>query len=316
MAAKFYVYYLTGSSAVLSDALESIINVVASAFALVSIILAARPPDQSHPYGHGKVEYFSAGFEGALIILAAAGIFKTGFERILEPREMPNLEIGLVILLVTSLVNLALGAGLVRVGKRTHSLTLIADGKHILTDVYTSAGVLVGLFLVHLTGLRWLDGTVACLVGVNILFTGMNLVRKSFAGLMDAAEPALLEEIGRLLEAHRKADWIGIHELRAYRSGASVHVDLHLILPRTFTLEEAHREGEEVESLIEEAFDGRASVLLHLDPCNAPDCPACRRHACRVREAEARDQGPWRADILIGHRAGDPPLWPSHGGAQ
>ena len=309
MAAKFYVYHLTRSSAVFSDALESIINVVAAAFALASIILASRPPDKSHPYGHGKVEYFSAGFEGALIILAAIGIFKTGLEHILHPRPMPNLELGLLILLATSLVNLALGIGLVRVGKSTHSLTLVADGKHVLTDVYTSAGVLVGLFLVDLTGFYWLDGTVACLVGFNILFTGVTLVKKSFAGLMDAAEPGLLEEIAGLLEKHRKEDWVGIHELRAYRSGSFIHVDLHLILPRTFTLEEAHREAEEVEAIIEGAYDGRARVLVHLDACKDPDCPACRRNACRLREADYTHQGPWNVEILISERAGDPPLW-------
>ena len=312
MAAKFYVYHLTRSSAVFSDALESIINVVAAAFALVSIILASRPPDKSHPYGHGKVEYFSAGFEGALIILAAIGIFKTGLEHILHPQQMPNLELGLLILFGTSLVNLALGVSLVRVGKNTHSFTLIADGKHVLTDVYTSAGVLVGLFLVHLTGFYWLDGTVACLVGFNILFTGINLVRKSLAGLMDAAEPGLLEEIAGLLEKHRKEDWVGIHELRAYRSGAFIHVDLHLILPRTFTLEEAHREAEEVEAIIEGAYDGRASVLVHLDACADPDCPACRRNACRLRKEDCSHQGPWSVEIVISERAGDPPLWESH----
>lgn len=311
MAAKFYVYHLTRSSAVFSDALESIINVVAAAFALGSIILAARPPDKSHPYGHGKVEYFSAGFEGALIILAAIGIFKTGLEHILHPQQMPNLELGLVILFGTSLVNLGLGIGLVRVGKNTHSLTLIADGKHVLTDVYTSAGVLLGLFLVHLTGFHWLDGTVACLVGFNILFTGVHLVRKSFAGLMDAAEPGLLEEISKLLEGHRKEDWIGIHQLRAYRSGAFIHVDLHLILPRTFTLEEAHREGDEVEAIIKRDYNGRAGVLVHLDSCQNPDCPACWRHACKLREADCMQQEPWNVETLISERAGDPPLWDS-----
>ncbi len=311
MAVKFYVYRLTRSSAVFSDALESIINVVAAAFAFVSIILAARPPDKSHPYGHGKVEYFSAGFEGALIVLAAIGIFKTGVEHILHPQEMPNLELGLIILLAAGLVNLGLGIVLVRVGRSSHSLTLIADGKHVLTDVYTSAGVLVGLLLVHATGFQWLDGTVACLVGFNILFTGVNLVRKSFAGLMDAAEPGLLKEITELLEAHRKENWVGIHALRAYRSGAFVHVDLHLILPRILTLDEAHREAEEVEAIIEGAYNGEAGVLVHLDACSDPDCPACRRYACQLREAACTLEDPWCVETLISQRAGAPPLWDS-----
>lgn len=309
MAAKFYVYHLTRSSAVFSDALESIINVVAAAFALVSIIMASRPPDKSHPYGHGKVEYFSAGFEGALIVLAAIGIFKTGVEHILVPRQMPNLELGLMILLAASLVNLGLGIGLVRVGKSSRSLTLIADGKHVLTDVYTSAGVLAGLFLVQLTGFQWLDGTVACLVGFNILFTGLTLVRKSFAGLMDAAEPDLLEEIAALLEKHRKENWAGIHELRAYRSGSFIHVDLHLILPRFLTLEQAHQEAEVLEDIIKAAYDGDAGVLVHLDACSNPDCPACRKSACQLREADHTHQEPWNVETIISERAGAPPLW-------
>ncbi len=144
MLLKFYVYWLTQSSAILSDALESIINVVASAFALGSVVLSAKPPDSTHPYGHEKIEYFSAGFEGALIVFAAFGIFWTAWPQILQPHELPNLGSGLLILLGTSAVNLALGLGLIRVGSRTSSLVLVADGKHILTDVFTSAGVLAG----------------------------------------------------------------------------------------------------------------------------------------------------------------------------
>ena len=164
MAAKFYIYRITLSTAILSDALESIINVVASAFALGSILLAAIPPDKNHPYGHGKIEYFSAGFEGALIMLAAAGIFKTGWPRIFEPAPLPNLQEGLWLLLGASLVNLLLGLGLIRTGRKTRSLTLEADGKHVLTDVYTSVGVILGLFLVN-SDRMVLDGRGGCLPG-------------------------------------------------------------------------------------------------------------------------------------------------------
>ena len=287
MAAKFYAFHLTRSSAVFSDALESIINVVASAFALGSIVMAARPPDKNHPYGHGKVEYFSAGFEGALIIIAAIGIFKTGWDHILEPQQLPNLTDGLFILLGAGLVNLILGLSLVRTGKKTHSPALAADGKHILTDVYTSAGVLIGLLLVHLTGIYWLDGATACMVGFSILYTGIMLVKNSSAGLMDKAEPELLEEISSLLEKHRKDNWVGIHELRAFRSGSFINISLHMILPRDFTLAEAHIEAEEAEAVIEGYFEGRAKALVHLDPCSDPDCPVCRRYACELRGGES-----------------------------
>ena len=309
MCAKFYAFHLTRSSAVFSDALESIINVVASAFALMSIVLAARPPDKNHPYGHGKVEYFSAGFEGALIIIAAIGIFKSGLAHILKPQPLPNLTDGLYILLGTGLINLILGLVLVRTGKKTHSLALTADGKHVLTDVITSAGVLLGLLLVHLTGLYWLDGAIACMVGFSILYTGIILIKESSAGLMDRAEPALLQEISSLLEKHRKDNWVGIHELRAFRSGSIVNVSLHLILPRGFSLSEAHLEAEEVEAIIEGYFEGRATVLVHLDPCSDPDCPVCRRYACELRGSEKSDPTPWNVETLIVQRPGSPPLW-------
>ena len=267
MAVKFYTFHLTRSSAVLSDALESIINVVAAAFAVVSIWMAAQPPDSDHPYGHGKIEYFSAGFEGALIIFAAIGIFKTGISHLLMPKPLANLQAGLTILVAAAAINLLLGIGLVRVGKKAESLTLIADGKHVLTDVYTSAGVVVGLLLVHLTGWLWLDGGIACLVGVNILLTGTRLVRQSFSALMDASDPHLLDEISRLLETHRQGVWIDIHQLRAWRSGNFVHIDLHLVLPRDYLLDDAHDQAKSLEKLLIDHFEGNAGVLVHMDPC-------------------------------------------------
>ncbi|MDY6954668.1 MAG: cation diffusion facilitator family transporter [Thermodesulfobacteriota bacterium] len=299
MAVKFYAYRLTQSSAILSDALESIINVVASAFALGSILLAAKPPDESHPYGHGKIEYFSAGFEGALIVLAALGIFKTGIGHILHPHPLPLLEMGLIILLGAGLINLLLGMGLIRVGKKTHSLALIADGKHVLTDVYTSAGVLVGLFLVRQTGWYWLDGAIACLVGLNILVTGAKLVRQSFSALMHASDPDLLKEIATLLVKHRKDVWIDIHQLRAWRSGSFVYIDFHLVLPRDYSLEEAHGEVKELEKVIADHFGGAASLLIHTDPCVDPDCPICRRHVCGLRQKDHKAEVPWKWQTLI-----------------
>ncbi len=267
VSVKFYTYHLTRSAAVLSDALESIINVVAAAFAVVSIWMAAQPPDESHPYGHGKIEYFSAGFEGALIIFASVGIFKNGISHVFEPRTLVNLQSGLFILVVASGVNLLLGLGLVRVGKRLQSLTLIADGRHVLTDVITSVGVVVGLFLVQWTNWLWLDGAIACLVGIHILFTGARLVAQSISGLMDASDPALLEELTRLLEDNREVNWVDIHRLRAWRSGNLVHIDLHLVLPRDQRLETAHAHAKALERLVSDHFKGNASVLIHMDPC-------------------------------------------------
>jgi len=303
MGLKFLVYWMTRSSAVLSDALESIINVAAAGFALGSILWASKPPDKDHPYGHGKIEYFSAGFEGALIIVAAGGIFYTGFSSLLDPRPIPHLENGLWLLLVTSFINLFLGILLVKTGRRTESLTLVADGQHVLTDVYTSAGVLAGLLLIHLTGWNRLDGLVALAVGIHILFTGGKLVRQSFAGLMDASDPELLEEIASLLDGHRGSLWIDIHQLRAWRSGHRVHVDFHLILPRDLSLEESHREVKEAEALFKKHFGGPVEVLVHTDPCMNGDCPVCSRRMCELRREAYTETASWRRDRLTD---GDP----------
>jgi cation diffusion facilitator family transporter len=300
MAAKFYTFHLTHSSAVLSDALESIINVVAAAFAVVSIWMAAQPPDFEHPYGHGKIEYFSAGFEGALIILAAIGIFKAGIAHLLMPKPLAHLQAGLTILVAAAAINLLLGIGLLRTGKKVQSLTLIADGKHVLTDVYTSVGVVIGLILVKWTGWLWLDGVIACLVGGNILITGTRLVRQSFSALMDASDPQILDEISRLIEAHREKEWIDIHQLRAWQSGNFIHIDLHLVLPRDYLLDDAHAQAKALEKLLIDHFEGNAGVLVHMDPCGSilthnRDIPCWR--ACSERPALAQggteDCGPF-----------------------
>ena len=293
MAVKFYAYQITGSSAILSDALESIINVVAGAFAMFSVVVAAKPPDESHPYGHGKIEYFSAGFEGALIILAAIGIFKTGISHILNPHPLEYLQQGIFLLVGASAANLLLALLLLRVGKQNQSLILTADGKHILTDVYTSLGVLAGLFLVDYTGWFWLDGVIAIIVGINILITGAKLVRQSYAGLMNKAEPDLLQEIAELLISSRKDIYIDVHQLRAWRSGNFVYIDFHLILPRDFALECAHRENKALEKTIQEYFGGQASVMIHLDPCLDRECPLCGQSLCTLRNVHQNQIVQW-----------------------
>ncbi len=299
MGAKFLTYHLTCSSAVLSDALESIINVAAGAFATLSVWMSAKPPDPEHPYGHGKIEYFSAGFEGALIMVAAAGIFYTGIRRLVHPQNLPNLGEGLVILGAATVVNLLLGICLLRVGRRTDSITLTADGKHILTDVYTSGGVLIGLVLVLFTGQLWLDGAVACLVGINILVTGGQLLHQSIARLMDASDPLLLNRITEVLERHRRPEWIDIHQLRAWQAGYLIHVDLHLVLPKDLPLDCGHKEAKALEILLISHFKGNASVLVHMDPCAVNQCPICQENECQWRSNRFVSSAGWTRDHLV-----------------
>src|SRR5208337_3296624 len=280
MILKFYSYWLTNSSAILSDALESIINVVASGFALWSVLLASKPPDVDHPYGHGKIEYFSVGFEGTLIVVAAGGIFWQALPRIIEPRALPKLDFGLLILTGTALVNLWLGKALISTGKRTRSTAITADGKHILADVYTSAGVLIGLLLVRQTGWYFLDGAAACVVAANILLIGARLILESSSRLMHATDPELLDQISSIIAQHRKPAWIDVHRLRAWRSGQNIYIDFHLILPRDLSLEDAHREVMEIEQLLKTQLPGMGDAMIHAEPCIDPECRICSREPC------------------------------------
>jgi len=298
MAVKFIAFGLTGSAAIFSDALESIINVVAAAFALGSVVLSAKSPDPTHPYGHGKIEYFSAGFEGALIIAAAGGIVYAAWPRLLHPQGIPQLTSGLLLILGAALVNLVLGLVLLMVGKRTRSLTLVADGKHVLTDVYTTGGVLLGLIGVMFTGWNWLDGAVALLVALNIMVTGSRLVGQAFAGLMDTTDPQLLEEICTVISKNRRALWIDIHQLRARRAGTHIFIDFHLILPRDLSLEESHAEVKTLEKILTDYYEGETDILIHADPCMEPECPICGHDPCTHRQAGLKMQRLWRRDTL------------------
>jgi cation diffusion facilitator family transporter len=293
MAVKFLAWSLTDSSAILSDALESIINVVAAGFALLTIIVANRPPDEDHPYGHGKMEYFSAGFEGSLIILAAAAIFVEAWDKIFHPVPLDRLDLGLLITAGAGAVNLAMGLALKAVGKKTRSMALVADGKHLITDVWTSAGVVIGLGLTMLTGWERLDGIVACAVAVNILVMGVGIVREAFAGLMDKTDPEVLRGICDVLTRHRSKKWIDVHRLRAWRSGPTAHADFHLVLPRDMSFHEVHEEVERVEAVLKDELEDLADVLIHPDPCDETMCPECDRDPCGWRKSPCREQRIW-----------------------
>lgn len=302
---KMLAWMLTGSAAILSDALESIINVVAAGFAVFSVSVAATPPDKRHPYGHGNVEYYAAGIEGLLILLAAVAIIWESWDKILHPQALPNLGAGIVLLVAASAVNLWLGLLLLRQGRASGSLTLVADGRHVLTDVWTSGGVLLALVLVLLSGWLWLDGAIACLVGANIAWTGIGLIRQSVAGFMNESDPALLDGICTLLRERRHPAWINVHRLRAFKSGRSVHVDLHLILPRDMTLAQAHVEVEALEKLLREHLGPEADVMIHADPCADDCCPICDAEPCDLRTHPLTGSPQWSPDTACSPLRGD-----------
>jgi cation diffusion facilitator family transporter len=301
LVVKFLAAILTGSAAILSDALESIINVVASGFAFYSIVLSARPPDRSHPYGHGKIESFSAGFEGALITLAAIAILWKAVPALFAPAPLAELDLGILLIVGAALINAGLGTLLLRVGKRTRSLVLTADGKHLLTDVYTSVGVVVGLVLVRLTGWTVLDALTACAVAVNILMSGAALLRQSVSHLMDEADESILHNIVATMQSIRRPEWIDLHHLRSWRSGDRHHIDFHLTLPRYWNLEQCHATETEVEEWLVEHLGGQGEVLVHLDPCTSHHCPFCRVPDCPVRSTKFRFNLPWTVEVATGN---------------
>lgn len=278
--AKFLAFALTGSAALLSDAAESVVNVVAAAFALYSVHLAAAPADDNHPYGHGKIEFFSALIEGGLILAAAVLILVAAAPKILHPVPLESLDLGLAVSVAASVANALLGIHLVKVGKHTESITLVADGKHVLTDVVTTAGVLVGLTLVRFTGLLWLDPVIACVVALHILHTGFTLIREAVRGLMDEADAALIDRICAVFETHRAPDWLSIHALKAQRYGGLVHIDLHLLLPRRLSFPDAQAHIETLEAHLVRAFEGRAEVMIKADVCDDPTCATCAEDVC------------------------------------
>lgn len=283
MLFKFWAYNLTKSEAVLSDALESIVNVVTAALAIVVVIVSAKPADKDHPYGHGKAEYLSAAFEGGLIAFAALAIIFEAVKALLYPEELRNLGAGALLVAGAGLVNFLLGAFLVRVGKRHGSFALEASGKHVMSDFITSAGVLGGLALVWLTGYTWIDPICAILVACLLAFTGYKLVRESLGGLLDEENDEIIRAILRLIGKDRPAGIIQIHHLRVMRSGHYHHIDAHAVVPEYWDVREAHSYTDAFEEALMKQYPYDGELHLHLDPCRRAYCRYCDVTECPIR---------------------------------
>ena len=266
LVGKWAAFALSHSPAILSDAMESVVHVMAIGFALLSVILSARPPDPNYPYGYGKISYFSAGFEGGLIALASLAILWEGTRGLIWPEPIGHLGLGLGLLGVASVVNLALGLWLLKTGKASRSLILEADGHHVMTDAYTSFGVVVGVTLVWITRIYWLDPVIAILVGLNILRTGYWLVREAVTGLMDRADPLLLKQIVDALQEGRAEGWLDVHQLRAWRAGDRTFVDFHLVVPRDWSVVHLHESNEQVRRVLRATLGQATEVIIHFDP--------------------------------------------------
>ncbi|MCG8589541.1 MAG: cation diffusion facilitator family transporter [Proteobacteria bacterium] len=280
---KFAAYWITDSAAILADALESSVNLAAAGLLLFALVVAARPADRDHPYGHGKVEAFSAGIEGTLVAVAAVVIAVEAVDAWLHGTAPRQLDAGLALVLGASVANAGLGVYLVRVGRRTQSQALEADGHHVLADVWTSAAVVAGLGAVHFTGIAWLDPAIALGVAGHVLWVGVRLVRGAVGALMDAADDALLDKFAAVLERHRRPQWIDAHGLRAWRSGAAFHADFHLVVPRYWNAEQLHAEHLFLEGQLLDAAETTGDLVVHFDPCEPQHCGACAMPECPVR---------------------------------
>ncbi|WP_333866394.1 cation diffusion facilitator family transporter [Sphingobacterium sp.] len=293
MIVKFFAYFLTDSSAIFTDAAESIVNVIASGFAFYSIYLSAQPKDENHPYGHGKVEFFSVFLEGGLIFIAGAIILAKACYNLFFPAELTHLEQGIYLICITSLINFVVGFYIMKRGCALGSITLVADGKHLQVDAYSTIGLILGLLLMRLTGFQWIDVVISIVLGLFILFNGYKLLRQSIGGLMDESDIAVVQDVVEILERNRKNEWIDVHNLRVQRYGNELHVDCHLTLPSYLDLIQVHDEISAVDKIVNKEMSVRTEFFVHADPCLPQCCQYCQVGNCPIRSEKFRERISW-----------------------
>lgn len=296
---KFAGFLTTNSYAILSDASESIINVVAAAFALYAIVQGSKKADREHPYGMGRLEYLSASLEGGLIAVAGILILFQSVPLLWTGNEVKHLNLGLIFTGVGTIANALLGFFLVRTGKKYHSLALKADGKHVLTDVISSVGMFGGLVALYLTGASWLDPLIACIMAIWILFTGFQLLRESLSQLMDRSSPETTNQITSALQKARVPEMIRPHKLRLREAGQFVLVDFHLIVPRYFNAAQLHHLETNIHNQLEKDLARPVDLLLHNDPCGPQNCIYCAMPSCDVRAKKQSREITWTTSQLI-----------------
>ena len=299
MFIKFAAYYLTHSNTILTDALEAIVNIVAGAFALYSLYISAKPKDADHPYGHGKIEFISAGFEGILIMLASMLIVWKSILSFFHPEPIHDLEYGAVLIVLSGLANYAIGLYLEKKSKEYRSLVLEADGKHLQSDGYISLAILLGVGVIWLTGKTILDNVFAIIAGLYITYVGYKLLRKSLVGIMDETDADIINPIITHLNAIRRDAWIDIHNLRVIQYGSTLHLDCHVTMPWYYTLEQTHEEIEEIARQINEFHKYPVEIFIHPDPCLPESCRLCQMKNCAVRQHPFEKRTEWDFDNAI-----------------
>lgn len=290
---KIVAWYITRSVAILTDALESIVNVIAGLVGVYSLYVSAKPKDTDHPYGHGKVEFISAAIEGTLISVAGFFIIYEAVNNLLNPQPIQQLDWGIVLVAVTAIINYAMGAYCIRTGKKSNSLALIASGNHLQSDTYTTAGIIVGLLVLYFTGISWIDSVVAILFSLVILYTGYKIIRSSVAGIMDEADEQLLEELVVTLNENRTVNWIDLHNLRIIKYGPTLHLDCHLTVPWYFNVHEAHKEIDSLSELVRNKYGESVELFVHSDGCMDFSCAICSKFECTVRKHPFKEKIEW-----------------------
>lgn len=282
---KFAAYYITHSVGIFTDAMESIVNVVAGFISLYSLRWASKPKDKEHPYGHGKMELISASIEGLLIAVAGAIIIYEGVSRLFSPAKIEQLDAGIIVVAIAGAINYLMGWYSIRVGNQYHSMALVAGGKHLQSDTYSTIGLVAGLLLLRYTQLVWIDSLLALIFGGIIIATGISILRKTLTNLLDGADTELLHEVAQTINEHREVDWIDIHNTKIIKSGSYLYIDCDLTLPWYYNLEESHQACDSLKETLESKFQNRVQVLIHSDPCGKKHCSHCSVETCSSRQS-------------------------------
>lgn len=300
---KVTAWFITGSVAILTDALESIVNVVAGLVGVYSLYVSAKPQDRDHPYGHGKAEFISAAMEGFMITIAAVLIIYEAINNLLHPHQIKKLDYGIYLVAITGIINYICAVICINTGKKNNSLALIASGKHLQTDTWSTIGIVAGLVLIYITKLSWLDSVIAILFALIIIYTGYKILRSSFAGIMDEADVKLLKKIVEMLNANRRENWIDLHNLRIIKYGSRIHIDCHLTVPWYLNVNEAHEEIDALSGLVKKEYGESVELFVHSDGCMDFSCPICTKKNCAVRKHDFEKKIEWTIEnILSNHK--------------
>ncbi len=302
LSVKFIAYYITHSVSVLTDALESIVNVSAGFIGLYSLYVSAKPRDADHPYGHGKAEFISAAIEGTMIGTAGALILYKAVQHLVHPVELEKLDFGIILVAATAVVNYITGFFCLRTGKKNNSAALMASGRHLQTDTVSTIGILAGLALLYYTGYRWIDSAVAILFGLYIIYTGYRITRSSIAGIMDEADMQLLEKLVRVLNRNRRENWIDLHNLRVIKYGSVLHVDCHLTVPWYLNVHLAHDEVDALATLIRREFGESLELFVHSDGCLPFSCRICSKEKCNERKNNFEQRITWTLENISSNK--------------